>query len=200
MINELHTNPDIKTELVEFIELHNAGVGEADLSGWRFTRGVDFRFPNVAIPGRGYLVVAANVAAFRAKYPTVTNVVKLMMANRRSRRGMAGSNFGRVILWPAGARQVAEHQHPGEGRRDRAQGEPLHQVEADAPAAQVQALRYAWVSGARLTARESPPSSRSLLRDGTNPLRAASVPAGNTYPSETGRGGPWSCIPHGPCP
>ena len=31
--------------------------------------------PNVNISGNGYLVVAANLAAFKAKYPTVSNVV-----------------------------------------------------------------------------------------------------------------------------
>src|SRR5262249_16454585 len=42
---------------------------------WRFSRGVNFTFPNVTIPGGGYLVVAADVAAFQTKYPGVTNVI-----------------------------------------------------------------------------------------------------------------------------
>ena len=33
LINEIHYDPDVKTELVEFIELYNAGDEIADLSG-----------------------------------------------------------------------------------------------------------------------------------------------------------------------
>ncbi|MCA9200299.1 MAG: lamin tail domain-containing protein, partial [Planctomycetales bacterium] len=59
----------------EFIELHNRSSQAISLAGWRFTRGVDFTFPAVSIPANGYLVVAANVASFQAKYPGVNNVV-----------------------------------------------------------------------------------------------------------------------------
>lgn len=59
----------------EFIELHNRGSRSVDLNGWSFTRGVDFTFSNVAIPANGFLVIAADVATFQAKYPSVTNVV-----------------------------------------------------------------------------------------------------------------------------
>ncbi|MCJ7777003.1 MAG: hypothetical protein MUP16_01650, partial [Sedimentisphaerales bacterium] len=36
VINEIHYNPDIETELVEFVELYNAGVVDANISGWYF--------------------------------------------------------------------------------------------------------------------------------------------------------------------
>jgi hypothetical protein len=47
-----------------------------NVSGWQFTSGVNFTFPAATtIPAGGRLVVAANAAAFVAKYPGVTNYV-----------------------------------------------------------------------------------------------------------------------------
>jgi len=45
------------------------------LTGWRISRGVDFTFPSVTLAAGAYLVVAADMAAFNAKYPGVANVV-----------------------------------------------------------------------------------------------------------------------------
>src|SRR5438105_8074026 len=45
VINEIHYNPDIKTEQVEFIELYNTDATAVDLSGWAFTDAVDYVFP-----------------------------------------------------------------------------------------------------------------------------------------------------------
>ncbi len=59
----------------EYIELFNRGDQPANLSGWRFDKGVDFTFGATTLNAGQYLVVAADVAKFQAKYPTVTNVV-----------------------------------------------------------------------------------------------------------------------------
>ncbi len=75
LINEVMFNPPSGQSADEWLELHNVGDVLVNLNGWRFSRGLDFTFPNVAIPADGYLIVAANVAAFQAKYPAVTNVV-----------------------------------------------------------------------------------------------------------------------------
>ena len=45
VINEIHYDPDIKTEQVEFIELYNSGTSEQDLSGGYLSDAVDFTFP-----------------------------------------------------------------------------------------------------------------------------------------------------------
>src|ERR1041384_7145061 len=45
VINEIHYDPDVKTEPVEFIELFNAGSNTVDLSGWQLSEGVSFTFP-----------------------------------------------------------------------------------------------------------------------------------------------------------
>lgn len=68
VINELHYNPDVKTERVEFIELFNAGTEPVNLGGWQFTDGVQFTFPATSLPTGGYVVVAENPAALKAKF------------------------------------------------------------------------------------------------------------------------------------
>jgi len=60
----------------EYIELYNQGTELVSLADWRFSDGVDFVFPSGVTIGAGeYLVVAADVNTFMAKYPVVTNVV-----------------------------------------------------------------------------------------------------------------------------
>ena len=59
----------------EYVELHNRGDAAADLTGWRFDQGVNYAFTGGSLAPGDYLVVAADVARFSAKYPTVSNVV-----------------------------------------------------------------------------------------------------------------------------
>ncbi len=76
IINEIMYHPSSELSTQEYIELYNNGAVAVDVSGWQFTNGVAFTFPAATSIGAGqYLVVAANGAAFTAKYPTVTNFV-----------------------------------------------------------------------------------------------------------------------------
>ena len=69
MINEIHYDPDVKTERVEFIELYNAGANAVDLSGWSLVDAVVFTFPaGTTIAAHGYVVVAGDPAALLAKF------------------------------------------------------------------------------------------------------------------------------------
>jgi len=69
VINEIHYDPDVKTELAEFVELYNVTDKSIDLGGWQFTRGIEYAFqPGTLIPPDGYLVVAQNPAMFQAKF------------------------------------------------------------------------------------------------------------------------------------
>ncbi|MCX5644687.1 MAG: lamin tail domain-containing protein [Phycisphaerae bacterium] len=69
VINELHVDPDVKTELVEFIELYNAGAAEVDLAGWQFTEGVLYTFPaGTKLPAGKYIIVAQSPAGIKAKW------------------------------------------------------------------------------------------------------------------------------------
>ncbi|MCX5672247.1 MAG: lamin tail domain-containing protein, partial [Planctomycetota bacterium] len=56
---------------LEYIELYNKGAAAVSLTDWEFTQGVAFTFPDVTIGAGQYLVVAADPAAFAAKYPGV---------------------------------------------------------------------------------------------------------------------------------
>jgi len=69
VINEIHANPDIKTEPVEFIELLNINDEPVDISGWYFSDGVVYTFPagTVLAPG-GFALVSEDPAALLTKY------------------------------------------------------------------------------------------------------------------------------------
>ena len=76
VINEIMYHPSSENTDEEFIELYNSGSAAVDITGWKFTSGVNFTLPaGSVIPAGGYLVVAANAGAFQAKYPGVTNFV-----------------------------------------------------------------------------------------------------------------------------
>ncbi len=69
VINEIHYDPEVKTEPVEFIELFNSGGSPVDLSAWFFSDGINFTFPaGTQIVAGGYLVVAQNPAACQTKF------------------------------------------------------------------------------------------------------------------------------------
>ncbi|KPK33936.1 MAG: hypothetical protein AMJ65_19035 [Phycisphaerae bacterium SG8_4] len=80
LINEIMYHPqsgrgqpeDIRQE---YVELYNRGTQTIDLSGWRLSNGVDFVFPDVTVGAGQYLVVAADVATFKAIYRRMANVV-----------------------------------------------------------------------------------------------------------------------------
>jgi len=81
LINEImyhpyHNSIALEPENIgeEYIELFNGSDSDVNLSGWRFTDGIEFTFPGVTIGTGEYLVIAADVNAFSAKYPSVTNV------------------------------------------------------------------------------------------------------------------------------
>src|SRR2546425_11525880 len=69
VINEIHYNPDVKTEPAEFIELYNAGTNVVNLGGWYFSNGIDYTFPaGTNLPPGGYVVVAQNPNFIFTKY------------------------------------------------------------------------------------------------------------------------------------
>jgi hypothetical protein len=108
----------------EYIELYNKGNAPVNLSGWRFSDGVDYVFPDVTLNNGNYLVVAADVNAFKAKYPTVTNVVG-GWSGRLSNSGeniVLSDNLGMVIDrvhyadegdWADRALGPLDHSHRG---------------------------------------------------------------------------------------
>ncbi|MBN2505696.1 MAG: lamin tail domain-containing protein [Verrucomicrobia bacterium] len=75
LIHEIMYHPASEEPREEYIELYNTNAASVSLAGWTVTGGIDFTFPDVSISARGYLVVAADLATFQAKYPAVPNVV-----------------------------------------------------------------------------------------------------------------------------
>ena len=75
MINEIMYHPQTENDQHEFIELVNRGTQTVNLTGWQFTAGVDYTFGNVSLAPNQFLVVAANTAAFTARYGAVANLV-----------------------------------------------------------------------------------------------------------------------------
>lgn len=69
VINEIHYDPDVKVQLVEFIELHNPGSAPVDLSAAFFSEGITYTFAQgTSLAPGGYLVLAQDAAQFQAKY------------------------------------------------------------------------------------------------------------------------------------
>lgn len=75
VIHEIMYHPASENDLEEYIELYNPTASDVDLTGWRISDGVQYDFPSVNLGAGQYLVVAADVATFSAKYPGVANVV-----------------------------------------------------------------------------------------------------------------------------
>ncbi len=69
VINEIFYHAPNELEDLEFIELHNASDEPADLSGWSFTKGIQFKFTNGTrlAPG-GFLVLCRNRERFQQFY------------------------------------------------------------------------------------------------------------------------------------
>ncbi len=76
-ISEIMYNPPffglVDGDEVEFLEFKNAGVSTIDVTGLRFSAGINFGFTNntTLLPG-SFFVLARNPVQFAAKYPGVT--------------------------------------------------------------------------------------------------------------------------------
>jgi hypothetical protein len=61
VINEIMYHAPLDLDGLQYIELFNRGAAEVDLSGWSFTKGVTFVFPEkTRLAASGYLVVCRN--------------------------------------------------------------------------------------------------------------------------------------------
>jgi len=71
VINEIHSNPDDEMELVEFVELYNAGDATVELAGWYFDDGLTYTFaPGTILPAGAYLIVCENPDHVHDKWGT----------------------------------------------------------------------------------------------------------------------------------
>jgi hypothetical protein len=106
VINEIHHNPDIKTELVEFIELYNTMAVDIDLTGWYFTNAISYQFPAGSIlPAGGYIVVAQNPAGINAKWNSGRSVIPPSLIFGPF-EGKLGNNGDKIVLYNAAGYQI----------------------------------------------------------------------------------------------
>lgn len=79
VINELMFHPrgnPVENIGEEWVELYNPSAEAIDLSGWQFTRGIDYRVPDgTVLAADGYLLVASDPTAFGEKYPELNVAV-----------------------------------------------------------------------------------------------------------------------------
>jgi len=68
-ITEIMYNPKGRDLSDEFIELYNETAARRDISGWKFTNGIDFVFPEgTVIEPRSYFVIARNPESLKSKH------------------------------------------------------------------------------------------------------------------------------------
>ena len=69
VISELSYNPpESGTDSLEYIEIYNAGNQPVHLYKYKFSRGIDFTFPDVTLGPDQYLLLTVNQAAFMNVY------------------------------------------------------------------------------------------------------------------------------------
>src|SRR5262249_28153708 len=72
VINEIMYAPISGEAADQYLELYNKGTLPVDLSGWKFTTGINFTFPaNTKLAPDSYLVVANNAARLMSNYPNL---------------------------------------------------------------------------------------------------------------------------------
>ncbi len=72
IINEIMYHAPGDLHNLQFVELRNASDQAVDLSGWAFSKGVEYTFPTASyIPARGYGVVCQNRQVFQSFYDTI---------------------------------------------------------------------------------------------------------------------------------
>ena len=93
----------------EWVELFNRSTNAVNLTGWRLDAGIDFRFTNgPVIPPGGYVVVARDAVALRAKWPEVAaNIVgdfsgRLQGGERFLLRDAAGNPVNETRVFEGG--------------------------------------------------------------------------------------------------
>ena len=69
VINEVMYHPSDDFDALQYVELFNSSDKEVDLSGWSFTHGPKYTFPDKSkIPAHGFLVICRNIDAFHRAY------------------------------------------------------------------------------------------------------------------------------------
>ncbi len=108
MLSEIMYRPLSQNSAEEYLELYNRGATPVDITGWRFSAGVDYLFPATVIPAGGHVVIAADPLGSRVEEP------------RGVHRGGSGGLHGHLRRRDGAARAVdrpafqQRRKHPAE--------------------------------------------------------------------------------------
>jgi hypothetical protein len=186
VINEIMFNPLGGHPADEWLELRNVSATPVNLAGWRFTRGVRFTIPNVSLPPNGYLVVAADLGAFQAKFPDVSAVVG----------GWSGSlaNSDETIELETALGEVVNTVHYAtEGdwaRRERGHGaEFVESISRNGATATVRVFGHGYTGGDQvlISGADQPEYNGLFAIGGTGPSTFSYTVAGTPASPATGR-------------
>lgn len=114
VFNEVMYNPaGVEDAPLEWVEFYNQLTVDVDVSDWTLSGGLDYKFPaDTFVPGKGYIVVAADPAAFKkatgrdALGPwtgSLNNAGEQLDLHNMDRRLMDSLDYGDQGEWPAAA-------------------------------------------------------------------------------------------------
>ena len=106
--NEIHYNPGGAGEAAEFVELANVMSVNVDLSGWRISGGIDYKFPNGTVIAGGATIVVAKspgmypgaVGPFTGALSNSGDTLRLRDNNNRAMDELSYKDSGE---WPIAA-------------------------------------------------------------------------------------------------
>jgi len=84
-----YRSPIIGTDSLEFIELYNNGTSPVNMTGFYFSKGIEFTFPSMTLNPQGYVIVSKS-SAFMTNYYNV--------ASLQWNAGSALTNQGEAIV------------------------------------------------------------------------------------------------------
>src|SRR4051812_494320 len=144
VISEIMFHPSSGDDGQEYIELYNKGDAAANLTGWNFDKGITYSFSGGSLNPNSYLVVAADLAKFQAKYPGVSNVV----GGWTGTLGNGGEQIELIDNLGATVDQVTYADDGNWGTRERGRGVDLvGGITASGTTATVSLFNHGYVTG-----------------------------------------------------
>ena len=119
-ITEISYNPpESGTDSLEYLEIYNAGLTDVSLNGYKFSKGIDFTFPDTVLSSTKYLLIVKNSKAFNAVYNktalewsptnaisttnTLTNSGEILEIVNAAGEIKLSFKYEKVAPWPTGA-------------------------------------------------------------------------------------------------
>ncbi len=178
VINEIMYNPPIAYPDLPYVELYNRGTESVDLSGFRFTRGISYVFPDGTSLGPDeYLVVAQNPSALETAHAadSLTGVLGPYTGTLAS----SGENIRLVDLYGNIVDQVRYYDGGRWGRWSDGGGSALELIDAD----QDNSVPSAWADSDESTKSEweEIAYSMSYSRQSESEFQIRMLAAGECY-------------------